>query len=148
MSGLVRPARPLERFAVVKLARDFHRAASLPYEFCPAHFSATAQDHIEAPRKLALILEVDGALRGALLASWHVCPLYPHRQAQELLFWVDPAHRGRAPRKMVAAYEEWARAEGCAVAALSGLLTDERLARWFQGAGFTLSENKFQKMLG
>ncbi len=145
-AGIVRPARPDERFAVLRLCRDFHAASGIPFAFDPAHASLTAQDHIEAPDKLCLILEVSGALRGVLMASKAISPIAPVRLAQELVFWVDPAHRGRAPRRMVASYEAWARAEGCAAAGLSGL-NDPRVSRFFGAAGFALTENKFLKML-
>lgn len=144
---VVRPARPDERFEVLALCRDFHAASGIPFPFDPAHASRAAQDHIEDPRKLCLVLEVNGALRGVLAASAAISPLSPVRIAQELVFWVDPAHRGRSPRRMLAAYEDWARAEGCAAIGLSGL-NDPRVARFFGAAGFALSENKFLKMVG
>lgn len=149
MSGalIVRPARAAERFGVLALCRDFHRASGIPFAFDPAHASIAAQDHIEAPDKLCLILEVNGALRGVLAASVAVSPLAPVRIAQELVFWVDPAHRGRAARRMLSAYEDWARLKGCAACGLSGL-NDPRVARFFGAAGFALTENKFMKMLG
>ena len=115
---IVRPARPDERFAVLALCRDFHAASGIPFEFDPAHASRAAQNHIACPHKLCLVLEAQGALRGVLAASVAISPLAPVRIAQELVFWVDPAHRGRAPLGMIRAYEEWARAEGCAAAGL------------------------------
>lgn len=148
MSGaIVRPARGLERFAVVALCRRFHAASGIPFKFDPAHASATAQDHIEDPRKLCLILEAQGALRGVLAASAAVSPLAPVRVAQELVFWIDFEFRGRAARRMLDAYEAWARAEGCAAIGLSSL-DDPRVARFFGAAGFARVENKFLKMVG
>ena len=144
---IVRPARPDERFQVLRLCRDFHVASGVPFVFSPPHASLTAQDYIEDPDKLCLILEVDGAVRGVLAASAGVSPLSPVRIAQELVFWIDPAHRGRSARRMVDAYAQWARAEGCAAAGLSGL-NDDRVVRFFGAAGFALSENSFLKMLG
>lgn len=148
MTGvIVRPARPVERFEVLALARAFHAASGIPFAFHAAHASRAAQDYIEDPRKLCLVLEVNGALRGVLAASAAISPLAPVKIAQELIFWVDPAHRGRAPRRMIAAYEEWARAEGCAACGLAGL-NDPRVARFFCAAGFAQAENKFLKMVG
>jgi GNAT superfamily N-acetyltransferase len=146
--AIVRPARPDERFAVLALCRDFHAASGIPFAFDPAHASRAAQEYIECPRKLCLALEVHGAVRGILAASWAISPLAPVRLAQELVFWVDPAHRcARSARAMLAAYQDWARAEGCAAAGLSGL-NDLRVARFFGASGFALSENKFLKILG
>lgn len=147
MSVKIRPARPDERFAVLNLARDFHAASGIPFAFNPAHASRAAQDYIEDPRKLCLILEANGAVRGVLAASWAVSPLSPVRIAQELVFWIDPAHRGRHALRMIRAYEDWAKSEGCAAAGLSGL-NDPRVARLFSFAGFDPAENKFLKMMG
>jgi GNAT superfamily N-acetyltransferase len=143
---IVRPARPDERFEVLRLARDFHAASGIPFDFCPAHASRAAQDYIEDPGKLCLALEVSGSLRGVLAASWSISPLAPVKIAQELIFWVDPDHRGRASRRMLVGYEKWARAQGCAAAGLAGL-NDPRVARFFGAAGFMSAENKFLKIL-
>lgn len=145
-TSILRPARPDERFAVLGLCRSFHAASGIPFEFDAAHASRAAQDFIEDPRKLCLTLEVNGALRGVLAASLSVSPLAPVKVAQEVVFWIDPDHRGRAPFRMIAAYEAWARAEGCAAAGLSAL-NDERVTRLFDRVGFLLIENKFLKIL-
>lgn len=146
-AAIVRPAIPRERFAVVALARDFHAVAGIPFPFCPAYFSGVAQDHIESPRKLCLILEVGGVASGVLMASTHMMPIAPVRAAQELIFWIAPGARGRSAGLMLAAYEAWAIAEGCAAIGLAGL-NDRRVARLFRRAGFDLVENKFLKMVG
>jgi len=147
MAGyIVRLACPKERFAVLSLARDFHAASGIPFNFDPAHASRAAQEYIEDPDRLCLVLEVNGALRGVLAASWAVSPLAPVKIAQELIFWVDPAHRGRSARRMLADYEKWAVAQGCAAAGLAGL-NDPLVARFFGAAGFGLIENKFLKIL-
>ncbi|MFW8636714.1 GNAT family N-acetyltransferase [Cribrihabitans pelagius] len=146
-AGSIRPARWNERFAVLKLARDFHAASGIPFPFDPAHASQTAQSFIEDPDKLCLVLEVSGALRGVLAASWAVSPLAPVRLAQEVIFWLDPQHRGSAARKMLSAYEEWARGQQCDAAGLAAL-NDPRVSRFFGAAGFKPVENKFLKILG
>lgn len=143
---VVRPARPDERFAVLALARRFHAASGLPFPFDAAHASRAAQAHIEAPDKLCIVLEAQGALRGVLAASWAISPLAPVRIADEVIFWVDPDHRGRAPRRLIAAYEAWARAQGCAAAGLA-CLDDPRVARFYGAAGFAPVESKFLKIL-
>ncbi len=142
----LRPARPDERFAVLAMCREFHAASGIPFAFDPAHASRAAQDYIECRDKLCLVLEVDGALRGLFAASVTISPLSPVRLAQELVFWVNPQHRGRAPALMLSAYEKWARDQGCAAAGLSGL-NDPRVSRFFGVEGFSLSENKFLKIL-
>ncbi|GAB5431208.1 MAG: hypothetical protein EpisKO_05780 [Epibacterium sp.] len=145
-SYLLRPARGSERFEVLAMCREFHAASGIPFPFDAAHASRAAQEYIERPDRLCLVLDVDGALRGLLAASVSISPLSPVRVAQELVFWVAPDHRGRAPKMMLAAYGEWARSQGCAAAGLSGL-NDGRVARFFRASGYGLSENKFLKVL-
>jgi RimJ/RimL family protein N-acetyltransferase len=143
----VRQARAAERFAVLALARDFHAASGIPLAFDPAHAARTVADHIEDPRKLALVLVVDGVLRGVLAASVALSPLSPVLVAQEVIWWIAPAHRGCSAVRMLRAYETWAGAQGCAGLGVSGL-NDPRVARLYGRAGFDLIENKFLKMVG
>lgn len=142
----MRPAHPGERLAVTSIAKRFHGASGIPFPFDAAHAAATAQEYIEASDKLCLALEVDGVLRGALAASASISPLVPARVAEELIFWIDPECRGRAALKMISAYEQWARDQGCIAIGLSAL-GDPRVARLFRASGFALIENKFLKMV-
>ena len=145
MSGFhVRPARSDERFEVLALCRRFHAASGVPFDFDPAHASITAQRCIDGPEALCLALEADGALRGVLAALTSISPLAPVRVADELIFWVDPAFRGRGPRLMLKGYEDWARAQGCVLIGMSAL-NDPRVSRFYGAAGFRSLENKFYK---
>ena len=47
---------------------------------------------------------------------------------------------------MIAAYEAWARAQGCAAAG-QACLDDPRVARFYGAAGFAPVESKFLKIL-
>lgn len=143
----VRAARPEDRFAVLRMCRDFHAASRIPFAFDPAHASMTAADYIADPRKLCLVLECAGRLGGVLAAVKSTSPLAPVLISQELVFWIDPPFRGRSAFAMIAAYEDWARSEGCAAAGLAGL-DDPRIARLFGAAGFAPMENQFLKLLG
>lgn len=143
-AGVVRSARADERFAITALARRFHLASGVPFDFDAAHASMSVAAYISTPRHLCLVNEVDGALRGVLAAQASISPLAPILIAQELVFWIDPEWRGDAARKMIAAYEKWAVSEGCVFAGLSGL-NDPLVARFFRGAGFDQAENKFLK---
>lgn len=146
-AAIVRPARADERFAVLGLCARFHAASGIPFAFNPAHASRSAQAFIEGIDRLCLVLEVGGALRGVLAASTSISPLAPVRIAQEVVFWVDPDHRGRSPLRMIAAYEDWARAQGCVAVGLA-CLDDLRVSRLFEISGFARAENSFLKMLG
>jgi GNAT superfamily N-acetyltransferase len=142
---LIREALPDDLFAVVALARDFHAAASVPFGFDAAYFSQQAAAMIAVPRCLCLVLEVDGALQGVLLASVAPLPFAPVLTAKEVMFWVSPEHRGRAPRQMVKAYAAWAEEQGCMMIGLSSL-NDPRVARFYSSLGFSPCDTNFLKM--
>lgn len=143
---IVRPAHSDERFAVLAQCKAFHAASGIPFAFDAAHASLSVADHIDDPRKLALVLEVDGAVCGILAASVAISQLSPVLLAQEAVWWISPAYRGRGWAKMLRAYVEWAVAMGCAAAGVSGL-NDPRVARLYGRAGFDLVENKFLKVI-
>lgn len=147
MSGLeIRPAREIERFEILAMCRDFHTASGIPLAFDPAYASLSVADFIADPAKLALVLVSDGMLGGILAASVTPSPLSPVLLAQEVIWWIAPALRGRAALPMLRAYDDWARGMGCAAVGVSAL-NDPRVARLFGRAGFDLIENKFLKVL-
>jgi GNAT superfamily N-acetyltransferase len=143
---VIRPAHLSEVFAVVSLARNFHAAANMPFKFDAAHFSMTARAWIEAETALCLVLESGGTVCGVLMADVGPLPFEPILVAHELIFWIDPPHRGQPARRMLAEYEAWARDRGCAMIGLSSL-NDARVARLYGAAGFTPCENNFIKMV-
>lgn len=147
MSGLeVRAAREIERFPILSLCRDFHAASGISLPFCAAHASLTVADYIGDPAKLALVMVSDGVVNGILAASAATSPLSPVLVAQEVVWFITPALRGRAWRSMLRAYCAWAKSMGCAGAGASGL-NDPRVAGLFGRAGFDLVENKFLRMI-
>lgn len=141
----IRPAQSIERFDVVRLCRDFHTASGIPLAFDPAHTSRAAADFIDDPAKLALVLISDGAVSGLLAASVTPSPLSPVWIAQEVVWYITPALRGRAAIPMLNDYCAWAQEMGCVGVGLSGL-NDPRVARLYGRAGFDLVENKFLRM--
>nr|WP_286164911.1 GNAT family N-acetyltransferase [Ochrobactrum sp. J50] len=96
---------------------------------------------------MALVLELDGGLRGIFAAT-----IQPHFFsleicAQELVWWVDPAYRGRGAVKMLAEYEAWARSKGCHAVNMVGLGGDPVTTRLYERHGFTAQERHFLKRL-
>lgn len=144
---VIRAASELERFAIVGLGPRFLAEADLPLPFDAAHVSLTVADYIAAPDKLALVAVGPRGVSGALLASCSVSPLAPVRLAQELAWWVDPQARGRAAFRMLDAYEQWAREQGCALIGMAGR-GDARLSRLYRARGFaSTNEDHFLKVL-
>lgn len=145
MSGVeIARAGPLDAFDLIGLLRDFHASRPMPVDFDPVCVSRTVSQSIADPRRLALVLRVDGRARGLLLAAAFVSPFAPVLLAQELAWWIAPDHRGRAARQMLQAYEDWARETGCAAIAVASL-GGQALARFYQIAGFEPAETYYTK---
>lgn len=142
----VRRAVPADRGAVVRLLRDAHAAAALPFAFSAAHAAALVERHIADPRLLALV--AGNPAQGVLLASSQDHPFAAVRYATETAWWVAPEARGQFAGKMLAAYEAWASEQGCAFAGMAALASFPRAGLIYRRAGYREIETHFLKPLG
>ncbi len=117
---MIRPAELSDRFAMVRMTRDFFEASGLVLPFDAAWVEASIKAWISDEEKLALVLDLEG-VRGMLCAAHVMSPLAPVRVSTEQAFWIDPCARGRWALAMLRTYEEWAKAQGCAVAGLASM---------------------------
>lgn len=143
---MIRQATDTDRPEMLRMARDFIAASGLDLPFHAAYVSQSIAGQIAAPDRLALVLELDGTLRGMLCAAHSQSPLAPVRVATELVFWIDPMARGPWAANMIQRYETWARAECCqliSMAAIGGRGAD----RLYQRAGYQPAERHFMKAL-
>lgn len=127
------------------MLRDFHGAAGLPFSFS-APWAAGLFDTHRAPDRLALVLDIDGRASGVLLAVAGQSPLGPFRIAQELAWWIDPAHRGHGTA-MLDAYEAWAAANRCAYVGVASLAAFPRTDAIYERRGYSRAETHFLKAL-
>lgn len=144
---MIRHARPDDKMRVLVLAREFHRAAGLPFPFSPAHADALFRASIDSDDRLCLVLEVDGAIQGVLAAEAGPHPFGPFKIAGELMWWIEPAHRGRSAVGMISAFEDWARERGCQFVHMVGLGDDPAVGRLYQRRGYSAAERHFMKPL-
>lgn len=140
----VRPATPADAFTIVRLLRDAHAAAALPFPFSAPHAMALAQRHIAEPHLLALV--AGNPATGVLLASAQDHPFAAVRYATETVWWVDPEARG-VGADMLAAYEAWATEQNCAFAGMAALATFPRAATIYRRRGYREAETHFLKPL-
>lgn len=101
--------------------------------------------HIEMMNGCALVHDVGGVAQGLLLAVAHEHPFGPVWLASETVWWIDPAHRGRAAFAMLDAYEAWARAKHCSFAGMAGMGDDPVIARLYERRGYLRAETHFLK---
>ena len=142
---MIRRGLSTDRAAVVALLRDFHAAAALPFEFSAPWAAALFEAHCTQPDRAAFVLD-DGGARGVLLAVAGQSPLGSFRIAQELAWWVDPAHRGGGGA-MLDAYEEWAAEHGCTLVGTAALASMPRAEGIYLHRGYTRAETHFLKAL-
>jgi hypothetical protein len=119
-----------------RLLLDFHSAASLPFPRSPAWAHAMFCDHVTDPAKLALV--TDG---GVLLGIVGNSMLGPFRQAQEIVWWLDPAKRSNGDgQDMLARYEEWAINMGALMIGAASLSIMPEVERLYERRGYSRLE--------
>ena len=131
---------------MVKLLRDAHAAAALPFPFSAPHAAALVDRHVGEPHLLALV--AGASAQAVLLASAQEHPFAAVRYASETGWWVTPKARGQFAAPMLAAYEAWAREQGCAFAGMAALATFPRAGIIYRRAGYREAETNYLKPLG
>jgi GNAT superfamily N-acetyltransferase len=143
---MIRKAVLADRPAIVRMARDFHAAANMPVAFDAAYAAAVAGAYIADADKLCLVLDRDGPA-GVLAAHAYAHLLAPVLAADELMWWVDPGHRGLAAMRMLSAYEDWARSRGCALIGIATPPSDDRAAALYRRRGYSAAGAHFSKTI-
>lgn len=133
-------ATEADALAVAALGKAFAAEAATGFAFSAPYAAEQAARCAEGPGSAVVLWEAEGRPVGALALAVGPHPLFPIRWAQELLWWVEPAHRGHAARPMLRAAEAWARDEGAAVLALSSL--DDRAGLLMGRLGYEASPER------
>lgn len=144
MASDVRLATPNDRMRIVRLLKDAHAAAALPFPFSAAHALSLVDRHIASPDLLALVAGTPA--QGVLLASSQDHPFAPIRYAAETVWWIAPEARG-VGAEMLAAYEAWAAEQGCAFAGMAALASFPRAGTIYRRRGYREAETHFLKPL-
>lgn len=142
----VRLAQPCDRLSIVRLLKDAHSAAALPFAFSAPHALALVDRHIAEPNLLAIVYAPERPL-GVLLASAQDHPFAAVRYSFETVWWIAPDARGKAASEMLGAYEAWAASQNCAFAGMAALATFPRAGLIYRRRGFRETETHFLKPL-
>lgn len=143
---MIRQAAPSDAAQIVRLLRDAHSAASLPFGFSAPHAMALAQRHIAEDSLLALV--AGEPAEAVLLASSQDHPFAAVKYATETVWWVAPDARGKFAGKMLESYEEWAKQRGCGFVGMAALASFPRAEIIYRRAGYRAAETHFLKPLG
>ena len=118
----------------------------LPIPFSAPYASLLFDASIQDPDRLCIVLDANG-VQGVLAAQAGFLPTAPIKAASELIWWIEPAHRGKAAIQMLDAYEAWARDRGCVLASMVGLGSDPLPGKLYERRGYTAAERHFMKPL-
>jgi GNAT superfamily N-acetyltransferase len=152
---MIRPAELSDKARIVTLLKHSREAAGFDqadgltgfsFPFDPAYAARLFLAHLE-PHRLCLVLDADGAAQGVLMAVAAEHPFGPVRLARETVWWIEPDHRGSAAPRMLAAFEAWAHAEGCAFAGMAGLGAEPDVGRLYLRRGYRAAETHFLRAL-
>lgn len=145
--SVVRRAVPTDQSRVIRLLRNAHAAGSMPFPFSAPHAAALFATQVGLGGRLALVLDVCGQPQGVLMAALSEHPFAPVRVATEVVWWIEPDHRGVAASDMLAAYEAWAVEHGAAFAGMAALEAAPRAGVIYRRRGYMPVETHFIKAL-
>lgn len=151
----IRRSHPLDRERVIELLRASHSAAGFDRADGPTGFhvpfEASFADrlfftHFNS-RCCTFVLDVGGRAEGVLMAAARQHVFGAVLMAFETVWWIDPAHRGRAAIRMLDTYESWAQDMGCRFASMAGMGDDPDVAKLYLRRGYVRAETHFLKPL-
>lgn len=151
---MIRPATLSDKERVIVLLRDsragagFDRpdgATGFVFPFDPAFAERLFLAHLSGPHACCLIHDVDGRAQGILMAFAYQHPFGPVWVARETVWWIDPAHRGRAALQMLEAYDTWWASEGCQFGGMAGMGEDPDVRILYERRGYRPAELHFLK---
>lgn len=145
---MIRVATPCDLPALTRMAADFHAAvlhlAAVP--FSPLTASAAFQQAMGNPRVVVLVADRDAQAVGVLAAQEVDYIGGPAIFAREILFWIDPDHRGRLAVPLLRAYEAWAQGRGIRLIGMT-CFDDGRTPKLMMRLGYAATEVNFVKGL-
>lgn len=81
---------------------------------------------------------------GVLMAMAFEHPFGAGLWAKETVWYISPAGRGSSALRMLDAYEDWARAQGCATIGMASLATND-VSRIYERKGYSPAETHYLK---
>jgi GNAT superfamily N-acetyltransferase len=129
------------------MLRDAHSAGGLPFPFSAPHAAALFSAQLCSTDRLCLLSAQDDGPHGVLMASAQDHPFAAIRYAAEVVWWIDPDHRGGTASEMLAAYEAWAVSRNCTFASMAALEAAPRAGAIYRRRGYQPVETHFLKSL-
>lgn len=135
---------------ILNFAKEFHKVS--PYKditFDNTKVSNFIEYLILDPLSLVLLLTEEAITVGCLLATTEEVLFGKDLMASELMYWVEPTHRGKDSWSLVDAYQYWSKKVNCTLCSLSTLEGPivNSLDIKYKQIGFNPSEHTYLKVL-
>lgn len=151
---MIRRATLADRSAVIRLLAASRTSAGfdLPdgfnFPFDPSYAASLFMFHLRDAHAVCFVHDVDGTAQGLIMGTMFEHPYGPVRVSKDTMWFIDPAHRGgSAAVRMLDAFENWARAEGCNFGGIVGMGEDPNIKKLLERRGYRAAEVHFIKAL-
>lgn len=145
MTTQIRPAAATDVPTVVAMAERFLRDTPYGAQLTsdPDRLAGFARRLLENPAGALYLAERDGAAIGMIALWTYEHPYSGDRIASELVWWVNPEHRGSAGVRLLRRAEAWAKAQGAR--ALQMIAPSPRVAGFYEACGYEWVESSYQR---
>lgn len=140
MTNSVKIATLEDSTKAVRLLLSFHKNSGLPFKTSAAWALALFNECVNSEDKIAIIKD-GGILLGAVSKSL----LGPFKQAQEIVWWVEPEFRGNS-LEMIKIYEKWAIEKEALFIELKSLEAFKETGRIYKRLGYEPVETSWLKV--
>jgi GNAT superfamily N-acetyltransferase len=150
---MIRTALLSDKSRVIQLLRDSREGAGFDgldgfhFTYDPAYAEKFFLQHLNSPSATCIVLDIDGTAQGMLCAVAYEHSYGPVRVAKETMWWIDPAHRGPSARRMIAAFEAWAKEQRCTYTGLAGMGEEPAVQKFYERCGYRAAELHFLKAI-
>ena len=143
---MIRHAIEADRPRCSTLLKESHVAAGFPWPFRGANAEALFSLHTSSDNACCIVLDIDGAAQGLLMAEAFEHPFGAGLWAKETVWFVSEQHRGRGALRMLDAYEAWAREKGCVAIGMASLESND-VSALYARRGYAPVETHFLKFI-
>lgn len=144
---MIRKAIVDDIFLIVGMAYKFYQETAfkgLKFDFFKVANSLSMM--VDSPDHLLLMYEHEGRVVGTLIASAIETTFSTDKVTVELMWWVDPEHRGnKEGLELLETYEQWAQETGCKLITMACF--DDRIGEFYTKRGYMLNERNYIKWL-
>lgn len=141
MRKVIRLATIDDRDDILILCEEFHKESEYDLPFDLDYARRYIESHLQYDNTLSLVLLEQGLIVGCLLAFCVPHLFLPVITATELVWWVDPAFRGRESLELLKAFEQWAIEEKKAdLLCVTSHMEDPRLEVYYKRRKYTPKE--------